>query len=226
METQLVRLDAPYNLICNDTGEFGLHIATLIVINDKEDEDLLNDFPDHNNRGVYSYPVVAEKYELAGEAWMFHSLKQCQLVASMNNHPSVTLRAISDILDYINRGSEVGGETAILKCASALKLYDVDIIVPSGHAGVFNVEIVFDIESGRSLIYSTPDSDLYFFSTFILHDEDADIKAAMNQFLRCRNAYLTSFSKYGLKEITFSTKDKEYQHYVDELNAKAHARRK
>ncbi len=32
METQIVRLDAPYNLICSNAGKMALPIATLIVI--------------------------------------------------------------------------------------------------------------------------------------------------------------------------------------------------
>ena len=39
METQLVRLDKPYNIICGPDIKFGLHLATLIVVNEKPVKD-------------------------------------------------------------------------------------------------------------------------------------------------------------------------------------------
>ena len=225
METQLVRLDAPYNLICGERAEFGLHIATLMVINENEDDKSLEDYADDDNRGVCCYPVVAEKYEPAGRAWMRSSLDDCRVVAEMTAHPTITLRTLSGVLDYLDRSADVSREEAILKCASALKLYGVDVVVPSDAAGVFDVEIEFDVEPGRSVISSAVGSDFFFFATFILDEEavEADVRGCLESFLRCRQAYLAAFSRWGVKDITFSTRDEEYRSYVDEMNEKAHA---
>ena len=224
METQLVRLDAPYNLICNEKAEFGLHIATLMVINDKENERHLQDFPDNDNRGVYCYPVVAGKYELGGDAWMYEGLKGCRFVATMDGHPSVTLRNICDFIQYFSASKDVGTVDGILKCASALKLYGVDVVM-SNASGVYDVEIEFDIEPGRSFISSAYGSDFYCFVSYIFDENnvEADIRGCMDVLMDFRSAYLAGFAQWGVKDITFSTKDDEYRHYVDELNKKAHA---
>ena len=70
METQLVRLDKPYNIICNPDGKFGLHIATLIAVKEKPVKDaetgnVVDTFP-----VAQCYPVVGGGYGIDGEAWM------------------------------------------------------------------------------------------------------------------------------------------------------------
>ncbi len=223
MDTQLVRLDAPYNLICNEYVEFGLHIATLIVVNDEKKENVLEDGIDAEHRGVYAYPVVTSKHELGGMPWMNSSLENCQVICEMKDHPFITLRTFRDLVEWIdifNRTME--HEAIILKLASALDLYGVRTHIPYSS---FNVPIEFDIEPGRSLIASSLGSPFYFFASYIYNEEEEekDIRRCMKGFNKCRSAYLAVFGKRGLKDITFSTQDKKYQHYVDELNKMAHA---
>ena len=67
METQLVRLDKPYNIICGPDIKFGLHLATLIVVNEKpvkdaETGDVVDTYP-----VAKSYPVVGVEYGIDGE---------------------------------------------------------------------------------------------------------------------------------------------------------------
>lgn len=223
MDTQLVRLDAPYNLICNEHVEFGLHIATLIVVNDEKKENVLEDGIDAEHRGVYAYPVVTSMHELGGMPWMNSSLENCQVICEMMDHPIISLRTFRDLVEWIDVfNSTMEHEAIILKLASALNLYGVKTYIP--HSS-YNVPIEFDIEPGRSLIASSVGSPFYFIASYIYNEEEEekDIRRCMKGFNKCRSAYLAVFGKYGLKDITFSTQDKEYQHYVDELNNMAHA---
>ncbi len=224
MDTQLVRLDAPYNLICNEYAEFGLHIATLIVVNDKKKENVLEDGIDAEHRGVYAYPVVTSKHELGGMPWMNSSLENCRVICEMMDHPFITLRTFRDLVEWIdvfNRTMEL--EAIILKLASALDLYEVSTFIPPRR--LFNVPIEFDIEPGRSVIASSVGSPFYFFASYIYNEEEEekDIRRCMKGFNKCRKAYLAVLGKYDMVDITFSTQDKKYQHYVDELNKMAHA---
>lgn len=222
MDTQLVRLDAPYNLICNEYAEFGLHIATLIVVNDKKKENVLEDGIDAEHRGVYAYPVVTSKHELGGMPWMNSSLENCRVICEMNNDRSITLRTFSDLVEWIDVNNRtMDHEAIILKLGSVLNLYGVITYFYSS----YNVPIEFDIEPGRSLITSSVGSPFYFFASYIYNkeEEENDIRRCMKGFNKCRSAYLAVFGKRGLKDITFSTQDQKYQHYVDELNKMAHA---
>ena len=61
-QTQLVRLDKPYNIILGKNGKFALHIATLIVIDD-EKRTYNNNVDKEIVTVARCYPVVGNSYE-------------------------------------------------------------------------------------------------------------------------------------------------------------------
>ena len=79
MDTQLVRLDAPYNIICGTDGSFALHIATLIVTKERI-EGIPDGVPMRDTLSVATYPVVSKKNSADGQVWMNSELKDCYVV--------------------------------------------------------------------------------------------------------------------------------------------------
>ena len=61
MNTQLVRLDSPYNIICSSSGKFALHIATLIVVKEKI-RGVVEGASMRDTLSVASYPVVSDGF--------------------------------------------------------------------------------------------------------------------------------------------------------------------
>ena len=88
MDTQIVRHDAPYNIICGNNGIFALHVATLIVIKERlkngkrgtETTDAIS---------VSSYPVVAGSYDMDGQVWMKTEQKDCLVICRQNESVSL-----------------------------------------------------------------------------------------------------------------------------------------
>jgi hypothetical protein len=222
METQLVRLDAPYNLICNKEGDFGLHIATLMVIRE------------HGKREVPEvrcYPVVAEKYELGGNAWMDHELFGCQVVAQPEG--SITLRTIKQVMQTLSSPKE-SVDMAVIRLMTALKMYKVSITLSSEERGENTVELCFSgSPETSSVAFSAESSNLYFyafFDNYVINKKaakDFSQAKAVDDILKARQAYMLTLQRVdsgiGVTDITFYTNQPEYKYFVDELNKKAHA---
>lgn len=87
MDTQLVRLDKPYHIICGNNGTFALHIATLIVVKDKI-EGIVEGAPMRDTLAVSSYPIVGGSYDIDGQVWMDTELKDCLVICRENDRVS------------------------------------------------------------------------------------------------------------------------------------------
>lgn len=221
METQLVRLDAPYNLICDSLGNFALHIATLIVVEKQ---------PNVNSAGVdlgertvaRSYPVVTSEGSLDGQVWMNTELKDCMAVARQNQDVSpFTLKRVMDFC-YQNAPKYRTDFLPSLLAVEALR-NGIKFNLPTDQRGRvvadYEVRLVFDDggNDGACMVYSSRDSDFYFFGGFrtaVPSDEDECISSLAEM----RNSYLMSLRRMGLRSIRFTTEDKAYQNFVDKLN--------
>lgn len=219
IQTQLIRLDAPYNVICAPRkSEFGLHIATLMVINEPQ-------------RGkapeVHCYPVVAKKYEVQGEPWMKFELNDCIWLAEQNG--SATLRGIKRVMEACHRSGFVQMITVPYFINNALYIYNIDV----EDRGKKSLEQIYTVElrfgeagnEGEKIVYSTPQSDFFFYEVFTEKQLSSrpftmNTKEVFSAIDEMRTAYIDLLYSYGLQSIRFVTKDKRYQEFVEELNKK------
>ncbi len=222
METQLVRLDAPYNLICNNRAQFGLHIATLMVVKERQGEDTFY---------VQGYPVVAEKYGLGGQTWFNDDLQHCKVIAIQGE--SVTLRVIKQIMEFASWGED-HLDVLAMRLMTTLSLYGVTVYLSNEECGAIMVELCFSgVPNARLAVYSATDSPFYFYACF---DPDVENRTypikisqsqAIDDILDIRQAYLIPLrivnGTKGVTDITFYTNQPKYKYFVDELNKKAHA---
>lgn len=232
IQTQLIRLDPPYNIIFTTENYFGLHIATLIVVDEEE----------RIGRRVTTklrtrcFPVAAPYGKLAGEAWTDTELKDCFLVCRQGE--TITLRTLKRFTEYCGRTSprlmlfsmqmflDTMSDYNILMdfrdpvSGKMVTSCEVELIFDEGEEGIDDEELDDEILTGRTIIdvRSTPSSALYFNTYFFSEDELFDKQNAINHLNGLRLTYIRTLKPFGLKSIKFTTKDKKYQSFVDELN--------
>ena len=97
METQLLRLDKPYNVICGNNGNFALHIATLMVITEVERKDETGKVVEMVP-WTRCYPVVGNTYKMDGEVWMNEEQKDCLVICRENE--TVSLYTLKRIMEF------------------------------------------------------------------------------------------------------------------------------
>ena len=221
METQLVRLDAPYNLICDSLGNFALHIATLIVV---EKQPLVNSAGvDLGERTVArSYPVVNKGGSLDGQVWMNTELKDCMAVARENQN--VSLFTLKQVMEFCYQNApRYRFEFLPHLLAVEASRYGIKFKLLTDKVGRavadYMVRLVFDEggNDGACMVYSSRDSDFYFFGGFRTADP-SDEDECISSLAALRDSYLMSLRSAGLRSIRFTTEDKAYQNFVDKLN--------
>lgn len=230
METQLVRLDAPYNIIFGKGRKFGLHIATLLVVKELKvptppDEP---SFPDQTV--AISYPVVTEVSSLGGHAWMDTQLDDCFIVGPQNCK-TVPLQVLKQLMEYCDRQSIPGFQEYIpAHFVMAMQALGCEVVLPADEHGQpkvdYTVELEFEETHGGNtcMVYSKHKSDFFFYDHFenystndvVLYSADDSIAEMQS----LRNDYLLAFMRQGLRSITFETDNKKYQSYVKKLNKK------
>lgn len=95
MDTQIVRHDAPYNIICGNNGDFALHIATLIVVKERMESRKKGSIMSEA-LSVSSYPVVCGSYDMDGQVWMKTEQKDCLVICRQNE--SVSLYTLKKVM--------------------------------------------------------------------------------------------------------------------------------
>lgn len=234
MDTQLVRLDPPYNVIFTTEKSFGLHIATLIVV-DEETERIGRRV--RKRLRTRSFPVAAPYGKLDGEAWTDTELKDCLLVCRQGE--TITLRTLKRFMQYCGRISPRLMLFSTQMFLATMRDYNININFTDPVSGkrITNceVELIFDegaegiedeegvaeeILTGRTIIdvSSAPSSLLYFSTYFFSEDELYTEQNAIAHLNGLRLTYLRALKPFGLKSIKFTTKDKKYQSFVAELN--------
>ena len=228
MDTQLVRLDPPYNLICNKETKFGLHIATLIVIDPFEDND-------NHMSDMYCYPVVERENELGGEIWNDSELETCKVIC--RHTENIALCTIKEIMEFYYGWSYLPTNDFVWDLKKALVSNGSKIILPKTSLfknnecvesiiSEYDVELIFenDIEAEVCTIYSSANSYFFFLGSIDYnpgrraHPGDNDEDDNIYKLALLRDAYLMAFDKEGVKKITFHTESQNYQQFVDRLN--------
>ncbi len=227
METQIVRLDAPYNLLCNKSGSFALHIATLIVIMETETRDVMG--VSSKRAEVNSFPVVQEKYKPGGKTWEKYDLNDCLVVCSEGE--TVSLQHIKRVFDFChNRGLyEINKLPRALYIA--LKNAGCTITLPTDKDGnvisdyVVNLRFSYDDE-GYCIIMNDADSKFFFYGSYSIEpgfDDDGNEfdyeDFAIEKLAELRHLYLLMLGAKGLKSIVFTTKDDKHLQFVEKLNS-------
>ena len=233
IQTQLLRLDPPYNIIFTTEKTFGLHIATLIVVDEATER---------NGKRVTTklrtrcFPVTAPYAELDGDVWTGTELKDCYIVCRQGD--TITLRTLKRFMEYCGRKDSRHMFMAIYMFLETMRDYnvnmnfthpvsgkrithcEVELLFDEGAEGIDDEEEDVEILTGRTIIdvRSTSSSPLYFGTYFFSEDELYDMQNAINLLAGLRGIYIRTLEPYGLKSIKFTTKDKKYQSFVDELN--------
>ena len=226
METQLVRLDKPYNIICGSEGRFGLHIATLIVVKEvqSKDEDGLPQIVTE----ACTYPVVAGGYGMDGEVWMKSELKNC--LAICREGEPVGLYTLIKVVEFYSKDR---GDSFLLSLPGrldlALQIYGSKFVLPqdSNKRTISDYEVCLEFtenNDGRScMVYATKESDFYFYDYFDNEPpfsyEHTNLES-IDFLAKLRDSYISAFHFEGIRSITFTTKDAKYQWFVDKLNSK------
>lgn len=228
MDTQLVRLDKPYHIICGSNCRFALHVATLIVVKEKI-EGVAEGAPMRDTLAVSSYPVVGGSYDMDGQVWMDTELKDCLVICRENE--SVSLYTLRKAMEYCGkRGITHYQERTLTFFTMALLEHGIKLFLPTDNNNktIADYEVCLEFATGengiRCMAYSSNESDFYFYEYYA--DDDADYTSvglinkptAIMRMAELRDNYLRTLKTEGLRSITFTTKNKLYQDFVDELN--------
>ena len=227
MDTQLVRLDAPYNIICGTNGKFALHIATLIVMKERM-EGKPDGVPMADTLSVAAYPVVSERFRVGGQVWMSSELKDCYVVCEQGCK-TIPLQELKYIMEFCSKYEVPRYKEMIpISFVTAMKRYGISISLPLGKNSKaltdFKVCLEFkESTDGKTcMVYEDGASGFYFYEYFA-NDPDAFAELptnleAINYMAELRDDYLRLFQHEGVRSITFTTKSKQYQWFVDKLN--------
>lgn len=229
METQLVRLDKPYNIIFGKNGRSALHIATLIVIEEEEVKDPETGDVVKTIPVASSFPVVGGKYSIDGEVWMDSKLKDCLLICREGEN--VGLFALKKSMEYYSKIRSFDYLLIVPGSLSmALLTYGSKFKLPTDESKntISDYEVCLEFSennNGKScIVYADKESDFYFYDYFdkepVPSSKLAHINSKSIKYLaELRDSYVRAFHYEGLNSITFTTKDRNYQWFVDKLNS-------
>ena len=226
METQLVRLDAPYNIICNSKGYFALQIATLIVVKERI-EGVVENAPMRDTLSVASYPVVAGSFKSDGQVWMDTELEDCLVVCRQKE--SVSLYTLKRVMEYCaKKNVSFFTEKIPTYFDMAMVMYGIKVTLPTDEKNNtirdYEVRLQFEeSEGGHScMVYSDNDSDFYFYEYFDNEPPFAKLVSTNDEAIKhiadLRDNYLRCFRYEGIRNISFTTDDEKYKWFVDKLN--------
>lgn len=231
MDTQLVKLDAPYNVIFDSKRRFGLHIATLIVVDEVTTGQ--GRFARTNLRSR-SFPVVNTAFSLEGEVWIESELNSCHRICRQKE--TISLYDLRKFMKYSYSHGVRHLDDLPMSFNVAMMSYDIKMNFFDSSTckkvSDFEIELLFDegkkrigsylsenssyIPEGVCLVHTDSESSFYFWSAFQMDKEKAE--ETINELAALRDAYLHAFKFDGLKSITFTTKNEKYQGFVDSLN--------
>ncbi len=240
MDTQLVRLDAPYDIICGSDGRFALHIATLIVVKEKSGKKSVSDSM-CENISVASYPVVAEngnvkygytekgKGKANGQVWMHTELKDCYVVCQQKEGQSVLIQDLKNIMEYYAKQNKSNLLPIIANTFRwSLSKFGCRISLPTGmdRCPMSDYEVGLEFEEDNDgntcMAYANKGSDFYFYEYFSNAPERISYMQtnleAVKHMAELRDSYLMIFRPDGLRSIKFKTMNEKYQWFVDKLN--------
>lgn len=226
METQLVRLDAPYNLICNNRGKIALHIATLIIINEKERSNMSG--REVTYPVVKSYPVVSDKSKPGGETWINTELDDCMVICGEGD--DVSLQDVKRVMAFCHNHGVYPIKQIPRALFIALKNSNCTITLPKDKdenvIQDYVVNLTFTIDSeANCIVMGDSKSQFFFYDCYyieVCYDDDGneyyEDKYAIESLAEMRHIYYLMFGAKGFKSITFTTDNTKFKDFVDQLN--------
>ena len=212
MNSKILKLDAPYNIIYAG-GRVGRHIATMTVWED-------------NDMGIYDarqYAMIDEGGELAAGALAVEAeLGDCRVICNESD-PRVRLRWLAEIIEYDMRqedpvefhyiwerlslfGVKVIWDKARDEKGELLKDEDGELI----DENVYTISLTFEGTHSHMIAQSYTTSGFYFYARGKVEDVYNELYYQLSQ-------YETAFHNDYLL-IKFKTIDSWEQHIVDLLN--------
>ena len=234
METQLVRLDPPYNIIYDAKKGFALHISTLIIIDEVSEGKGKKVETKLRSR---SFPVVSRMFELEGESWTDYELKFHHKICRQGE--TVSLRELRLFMEYCYKHADFKHMEAYpMLFDVALLSYGVKMNIKDPMTGLdisdYEVELIFDdqqgdvekyindspayIDDGICDVHSGLGSPFFFDDIIYPKDSTTAISNSIIKLTSLRDAYLYALKFDGIKSITFTTKNPKYQSFVERLN--------
>lgn len=228
MNTQLLKLERPYNIICSK-GNFAVHIATLIVV----DEEPQEDNPSKMMKVARSYPVVDYgDGSPEGDVWTFSEVRNCRVVTSGLDdgyyHP-ISLVWFSRLLQF-NQGVDIIKvdddyyplTPGVLQLC--LSRFLITVKNPGLACAEFDVMLTFNQE-GKKVTIESEGGYLYFKSTLFLdYGIDATKEDAFIEMITWWDEYKSiirpSIPNNQYLGVVFYTDDDDYCEFVDELNSR------
>lgn len=220
METQIVRLDSPYNIVCNKDGLFGLHIATLIVTEKNGDA-----------TSICSYPVVQRFRKLGGEVWkkeeLFNEFGKYNYHVVCRQDETISLYEIKRVMQFYYDAGYQYLERIPWMVGTAVMQYETESSLlerTSYSVSDYEVELIFEEHDMGStcIVHASVDSEFFFTIGFATEGHNYNNlisqESALYQLKNLRNVYQTALAHMGVRTITFTTKNDNYLDFVNELN--------
>lgn len=226
MDTQIIRHDKPYNVICGNNGKIALHIATLMVITEEKRCNEKGELVGIGTR-TRCYPVVGGTYKMDGEVWMSDEQKDCFVICREKDY--VSLYTLKRLMEFCEKTGVTFFTSKMPHFfGSAMLDFGCKIVLPKIDNGKTqsDYEVCLVFEEGNDgetcMLYSDKDSDLYFNEFFTnnpeLIPELPTNLESVRHIADLRDDYLRVFHYEGMRNINFITKNKKYQWFVDKLN--------
>lgn len=226
MDTQIIRHDKPYNVICGNNGKIALHIATLMVITEEKRCNEKGELVGIGPR-TRCYPVVGGTYKMDGEVWMSDEQKDCFVICREKDY--VSLYTLKRLMEFCEKTGVTFFTSKMPHFfGSAMLDFGCKIVLPKIDNGKTqsDYEVCLVFEEGNDgetcMLYSDKDSDLYFNEFFTnnpeLIPELPTNLESVRHIADLRDDYLRVFHYEGMRNINFITKNKKYQWFVDKLN--------
>ena len=227
METQILKLDAPFDYIyCN--GSIGLHIATMIVYETKTNEDGEYELETH------SHPVVKYYNRPGGTVWNRAELTDCTILCREDNK-HITMKQFYDFVGDMRQ--EVQGPLA-LPAESTIAEYKLD-----QHGIKIDWPMVRDEEGNKAPqeefnimleIERNTDDESFDYVCFDVGVQDVDsyhgaaplyfhvrfnTKKELKELLICgMRVYYHMFKEHEFRINFFWPEDSEFEDVVNEVN--------
>ena len=224
MNSKLIKLDAPYNVIYAG-GKVGRHIATLMVWND--DEEMAGGITD-----AASYPVIDEGEEFpAGTLIDYAELHDCRVICPYSEKegcPATNLFWVAKMIEYDFQQLEPVGAEYILE---RMKLLGCQIAMPTEkdkETGEEVYQIDFDVTI-YVMKLSGPvgnDNEGVFRVTSNHHDgfyfeAEGTPQEIQSELQSQRSVYLGAFYN-EISTIQFHTNDLINANWIEELNKRSY----
>ena len=212
MDTQILKLDPPYEYICCN-GRTALHIATLIVYETKVNADGEYELETH------SHPIVRNFDTPRGSVWNKAELRDCDILCSEDNM-QISLKKFRKILSRYPESDEnvYEGKGEYINPIWKKDLEDIGITItwPVGDDGQEHFKeflVKLNIKPKGAYKYFCEDC----YTDFFFYVEADDLDSLKSQLIHKRDWYYYIFKEHDFA-IRFSCDDKRYDQILQEIN--------